>query len=92
MMKKGKRRRFWRKAGRVFFSVTLGASLVATGLPMDRGGVQAASGNTYYVDGEAGNDANPGTESSPFQTTRYLRVYHGTGDTCLIREGIYRKR
>ena len=89
MMKKGMRRRFWRKAGHVFFSVTLGASLAATGLPVDWGGVQAASGNTYYVDGEAGNDANPGTESSPFQTIQKAVDTMEPGDTCLIREGIY---
>lgn len=53
-----------------------------------------AAGATYYVDRlKPGNDANPGTEASPFLTIpRCVAIARNPGDTCLIKKGNYPER
>ena len=44
----------------------------------------------YYVSPE-GSDQNPGTQAEPFQTIQKAAGIMIAGDTCFIREGIYRE-
>lgn len=44
----------------------------------------------YYV-GPGGIDTNPGTLSEPFKTIEGASKILGPGDTCYIREGIYKE-
>jgi hypothetical protein len=46
------------------------------------------SGTTYYV-ATNGNDANPGTEASPFRTLAKGVSVLRAGDTLLVKEGLY---
>ena len=45
--------------------------------------------STYYVDGDPGNDANPGTGARPFRTIQKCLDVVRAGDTCLIVAGTY---
>lgn len=45
-----------------------------------------AAATTYYVDNVSGNDANPGTESQPFQTITQA-ISMGTAVNILLRRG-----
>ncbi len=45
---------------------------------------------TYYVCNK-GNDANPGTKQQPLATVRKAAEILQPGDTCFVREGIYRE-
>jgi hypothetical protein len=45
---------------------------------------------TYYVS-LTGDDSNPGTEAQPFRTIQKAADGMVGGDTCIIREGIYRE-
>jgi len=47
--------------------------------------------NTYYVSASRGNDENPGTEKKAFKTIQKAADVVVAGDTCIIREGIYRE-
>src|SRR5262245_58729615 len=59
--------------------------LVLTLLPV------LAQGATYYVAQSGGNDTNPGSQASPFQTLQKCANTAAAGDTCLIRSGTYRE-
>ena len=59
----------------------LGASLLLS-LP--------ASAAEYFVS-PSGNDANPGTQNQPFQTLGKAAAVANAGDTCWLREGVYRE-
>ncbi len=50
--------------------------------------VQAA---TYHVDASTGNDSNPGSSASPFKTIQKAADSMSSGDTCLVRSGVYRE-
>ena len=53
--------------------------------------LNTGSNTLFWVDANNGNDANPGTESQPFQTIQRA-VRSGTispGDAVIIREGTY---
>jgi hypothetical protein len=50
-----------------------------------------SAGMEYYVDANRGNDNNPGTIDSPFQTINKAAGMVGPGDTVVIREGVYRE-
>ena len=45
----------------------------------------------YFVDGNEGNDSNPGTESCPFATISKAAESISDGDTVIISHGIYRE-
>lgn len=62
------------------FRLSLLISLLATSAL-----TQAA---TYYVS-EQGNDANPGTQSSPWRNINYAASQANPGDTVLVRGGTY---
>ena len=47
--------------------------------------------NTYYVNGTAGSDSNPGTEERPFASIQKAADVMQPGDDCLIRKGTYRE-
>ncbi|MBI2844681.1 MAG: right-handed parallel beta-helix repeat-containing protein [Armatimonadetes bacterium] len=49
-----------------------------------------AHGTTYYV-APGGRNSNPGTKQNPFRTIQKAANVMKPGDTCLIREGIYRE-
>jgi len=59
------------------------------------GAMTPAEAATYYVDGSRGNDANPGTSTSPWKTLARAKItYSGSpkvvyGDTVLVRNGQY---
>ncbi len=47
-----------------------------------------ANAATYYVDGNAGNDSNPGTLASPWRSlTKVNNTTYAPGDTILLRRG-----
>jgi len=54
---------------------------------LQAGAVQAA---TFYVS-PSGNDANPGTLEKPFATLKQASSQLKPGDTCFLREGVYRE-
>ena len=45
----------------------------------------------YFVDGNQGNDSNPGTEDCPFATISKAAESITDGDTVIISHGIYRE-
>ncbi len=47
-----------------------------------------SAGNTYYV-ATSGNNANSGTEASPFRTIQYAANIAQAGDTVIVRGGTY---
>ncbi len=47
------------------------------------------AGPIYYVDSAKGSDANPGSETEPWQTINHGLSQLQAGDTLAIREGIY---
>jgi hypothetical protein len=47
------------------------------------------SGKTYFVDGVNGNDANPGTESLPWQSIKKAMDNADAGDAVIVRSGEY---
>lgn len=49
-----------------------------------------ARSSTFFV-ANSGSDDNAGTISAPFQTLRRASLALMPGDTCLIREGVYRE-
>ncbi|MCS7254572.1 MAG: hypothetical protein NZ781_11195, partial [Armatimonadetes bacterium] len=49
------------------------------------------SGRVYYVDAIRGNDANPGTLAAPWRTLSKAAKLMSSGDTCLVRAGVYRE-
>ena len=51
------------------------------------------NGATYYVNNQAANasDANAGTVSAPFMTISKCSTVAGSGDICVVSEGIYRE-
>jgi Right handed beta helix region len=49
-----------------------------------------AGAATHYVS-TTGNDANPGTVSAPFLTIQKCADIATPGDTCMVREGVYRE-
>lgn len=44
----------------------------------------------YYV-ATSGSDSNPGTLAEPFATIQHAADIMDAGDTCIIREGVYRE-
>jgi parallel beta-helix repeat protein len=50
------------------------------------------AGNTYYVNGAAGNDSNPGTQSLPWKTIQKAANTLIAGDTVVIQPGTYNER
>lgn len=54
-------------------------------------GGASATGNTYYVS-PTGDDANPGTLSSPFRTIQKAANVAVAGDTVYVRSGIYKEK
>lgn len=53
--------------------------------------IHVTNGNDYYVSISEGDDINPGTFSSPFQTIQKCAETVDRGDRCNIRQGIYRE-
>jgi hypothetical protein len=52
----------------------------------------STTGNTYYVDGSAGSDANTGRASAlSFRTIAKALSVLASGDTILIKKGLYRE-
>ncbi len=49
----------------------------------------AAFSGTYYVDGIAGQDANPGSLALPFKTIQRAANAVNPGDTVIVRNGTY---
>ena len=47
--------------------------------------------NTYYVDSKIGKDNNKGTFEEPFKTIKKFSNIAIAGDSCYIREGVYRE-
>ena len=50
-----------------------------------------AQSATYYVAQSGGNDANSGSQVTPFQTIQRCATVARAGDTCLMRAGTYRE-
>ncbi len=46
---------------------------------------------TYYVSDIVGDDANIGSEAAPFKTIQKAADTMQSGDTCLIKQGVYRE-
>ncbi len=44
-----------------------------------------------YVDANRGNDTHPGTLGKPLKTIQQAVKVMASGDTCTIREGVYRE-
>ncbi len=42
-----------------------------------------------YVDGHAGNDANPGTGNAPWRTIQHAADVMNPGDTVVVNDGVY---
>ena len=53
--------------------------------------ILVSNGEDYYVSISAGNDANPGTLISPFQSIQKCAETAARGDRCNIRQGVYRE-
>lgn len=51
---------------------------------------QAELVKTYYV-ATTGSDKNPGTLTDPFRTIQKAALEMKSGDTCLVRSGVYRE-
>ena len=49
-----------------------------------------ASAGTYFVDGNKGNDANPGSAALPWRTLKKATASIQPGDTVIFARGIYR--
>lgn len=47
--------------------------------------------NIYYVSAVKGNDSNNGSEAAPFKTIQKAANVMQSGDTCLIKQGVYRE-
>ena len=77
-----------KKISSLIFMFALVFGLVITSIPL---GVQAATGQTYYVspDGQDRGMAGLGTLESPFQTIKYATGIMKPGDTLILREGRY---
>jgi Big-like domain-containing protein/parallel beta helix pectate lyase-like protein len=43
----------------------------------------------HYVDAAAGNDANPGTSTSPWRTIQHAADVMNPGDTVIVNDGVY---
>jgi hypothetical protein len=56
----------------------------------DTGVEYVIAGTTYYVDGDRGDDANPGTLEKPWQTPSHALSRVSPGDGVVFRAGIYR--
>lgn len=46
---------------------------------------------TYFVNGQTGSDANPGTEAAPFRTISKAAAVLQPGEKVIVREGVYRE-
>src|ERR1700728_2976461 len=53
---------------------------------------QAASGSARYYVATTGSDQNPGTLQRPFRTVQKPADTMQPGDTCMVRNGVYRER
>ncbi len=53
---------------------------------------QIFAGTTYYVDGSAGADNNPGTASLPWKTIQKAANTMVAGDTAIVKAGTYNER
>jgi hypothetical protein len=51
---------------------------------------QAGHAQAYYV-APSGSDENPGTLARPFRTIQHAADVMTPGDTCFVREGVYRE-
>jgi PKD repeat protein len=54
--------------------------------------VSIYAGNVYYVDGVAGNDSNPGTQSLPWKTIQKAANTMVAGDKVIVKSGTYSER
>lgn len=52
--------------------------------------VDVIAGRAYYVDGAAGDDANPGTEAQPFETPQHAADLVEPGDIVYVKAGVYK--
>ncbi len=52
----------------------------------------AMQGDNWYVDANSGDDTNPGTQDSPFETIKRATEAASAGDTIIVREGIYHEQ
>src|SRR5512139_2607009 len=69
---------------------TVGRALaIATSLLAGFGLAAPAYAADYYVSGSSGNDDNPGTLESPWQTIQKANATLQAGDTVYIRGGTY---
>jgi len=66
-----------------FFSLLFATGILRLPMPVDAA--------TYYV-ATNGNDANPGTQASPFQTLQKAADNANTGDTVQVGPGTYYER
>ncbi len=64
-------------------TVAVAVSTTSTGC------VPTGSGVCRYVDGAAGNDANPGTSTQPFRTLSKAAGVVNPGDVVIVRSGVY---
>ena len=53
---------------------------------------QLLAATIYYVDGAAGNDSNPGTQSSPWKTIQKAANTLVAGDKVIVTSGTYNER
>ena len=54
--------------------------------------VASTAATTYYVDGLAGSDSNPGTQSLPWKTIQKAANTLRAGDTVIVNAGTYNER
>jgi PKD repeat protein len=52
----------------------------------------STAATTYYVNGSAGNDSNPGTQSSPWKTIQKAANTMVAGDKVIVNGGTYNER
>jgi uncharacterized protein YjdB len=67
-----------------------GTSAITVSVPPPPSSCAATgSGVCRYVDGAAGNDANPGTSAQPFRTLSQAASVVNPGDVVIVRNGVY---
>ncbi len=54
-------------------------------------GSKGSAGTIYYVDGERGNDSNPGTAELPFKTIGKANQKVAAGDSVYVENGTYQE-
>jgi len=80
-------------AGAALITATTGALVgsasISVTAPVANICAPTGSGVCRYVDGTAGNDANPGTAAQPYQTLARAAGVVNPGDMVIVRDGVY---